>query len=121
MKAYSIDLRTKIVESVRRRGVSTSETARRFRINRSTVARYLKQLDEEGSLIPKKPRAPLRSYITAPCGCLRNSSRLVRGLPTNREASFSLPLAALRLARQRSVGRSRSAFLTAEKKIYRSQ
>ena len=55
MKAYSIDLRTKIVESVRRRGVSTSETARRFRINRSTVARYLKQLDEEGSLIPKKP------------------------------------------------------------------
>src|SRR5215216_6588891 len=59
MKAYSIDLRTKIVESVRRRGVSTSKTARRFRINRSTVARYLKQLDEEGSLIPKKaPGSP---------------------------------------------------------------
>jgi transposase len=54
MKAYSIDLRTKIVESVRR-GVSNSETARRFGVNRSTVARYLKQLDEEGSLIPKKP------------------------------------------------------------------
>jgi transposase len=34
MKAYSIDLRTKIVESVRRRGVSISETARRFGINR---------------------------------------------------------------------------------------
>ena len=104
MKAYSIDLRTKLVESVRRRGVSISETARRFGINRSTLARYLtapcgdvappidgtwgcslrrppkedrghpqahvrlskatwaniiatryKQLDEEGSLIPKKP------------------------------------------------------------------
>jgi transposase len=54
MKAYSIDLRTKIVESVRS-GVSNSETARRFGVNRSTVARYLKQLDEEGSLIPKKP------------------------------------------------------------------
>ena len=54
MKAYSIDLRTKIVESVRR-GVSNSETARRFGVNRSTVARYLKQLDEEGSLIPQKP------------------------------------------------------------------
>ena len=54
MKAYSVDLRTKIVESVRR-GVSISETARRFGVNRSTVARYLKQLDEEGSLIPKKP------------------------------------------------------------------
>ena len=58
MKAYSIDLRTKIVESVSR-GVSTSETARRFGINRSTVARYLKQLDEEGSLIPRKaPGSP---------------------------------------------------------------
>ncbi len=53
MKAYSIDLRTKIVESVRR-GVSNSETARRFGVNRSTVGRYLKQLGEEGSLIPKK-------------------------------------------------------------------
>jgi transposase len=56
MKAYSVDLRTKIVESVRRRGVSISETARRFGINRSTVGRYLKRLDEEGgSLAPKKP------------------------------------------------------------------
>ncbi len=58
MKAYSIDLRTKIVESVRR-GVSNSETARRFGVNRSTIGRYLKRLDEEGSLIPKKaPGSP---------------------------------------------------------------
>jgi hypothetical protein len=40
MKAYSIDLRTKILQSLRR-GVSKSETARRFRVNRSTVGRYL--------------------------------------------------------------------------------
>jgi transposase len=54
MKAYSVDLRTKIVESVKR-GVSKSETARRFGVNRSTVGRYLKRLDEEdGSLAPKK-------------------------------------------------------------------
>jgi transposase len=60
MKAYSIDLRTKIVNSVRR-GVSKSETARRFGVNRSTVGRYLKRLDEEGSLIPRKaPGAPPR-------------------------------------------------------------
>ncbi len=59
MKAYSIDLRTKIVDSVRR-GVSKSETARRFGVNRSTVGRYLKRLDEEdGSLAPKKaPGSP---------------------------------------------------------------
>jgi transposase len=53
MKACSVDLRTKIVESVKK-GISKSETARRFGVNRSTVGRYLKQLDEEGSLISKK-------------------------------------------------------------------
>jgi transposase len=59
MKDYSLDLRTKIVQSVRRRGISISETARRFRVNRSTVARYLKRLDEGGSLAPKKaPGSP---------------------------------------------------------------
>jgi transposase-like protein len=90
MKAYSLDLRTKIVESVRR-GISISETARRFGINRSTVARYLKRLDENGSLTPKK--AP--GWMEAPCGCLRKTSRAVRGLPTNTGASFSLQLAEL--------------------------
>jgi transposase len=59
MKAYSVDLRTKIVQSVRRRGISISETARRFGVNRSTVRRYLKRLDEGGSLLPKKaPGSP---------------------------------------------------------------
>jgi transposase len=53
MKAYSIDLRKKIVESVRR-GVSKSETARRFGVNRSTVVRYLKRLDETACLAPNK-------------------------------------------------------------------
>jgi transposase len=43
MNAYSIDLRKKIVQSVRK-GVSKSETARRFDVNRSTVQRYIKQL-----------------------------------------------------------------------------
>jgi putative transposase len=52
MKAYSVDLRTKIVQSVKK-GVSKSETARRFGVNRSTVGRYLKRLDESGSLAPK--------------------------------------------------------------------
>jgi transposase len=59
MKAYSVDLRTKIVESVTRRDVSISETARRFGVNRSSVGRYLKRLDENGSLAPKKaPGSP---------------------------------------------------------------
>jgi len=46
-------LRKKIVQSVTK-GVSKSETARRFGVDRLTVRRYLKQLDEEGALSPKK-------------------------------------------------------------------
>jgi transposase len=53
MKPYSVDLRKKIVQSVRK-GISKSETARRFGVDRSTVRRYLNQLDEEGSVVPKK-------------------------------------------------------------------
>jgi transposase-like protein len=43
MSAYSLDLREKIVESVKK-GVSKSETARRFGIDRTTVKHYCKQL-----------------------------------------------------------------------------
>jgi transposase len=53
MKAYSMDLREKIVESVKK-GVPKSETARRFGVNRATVKRYCKQLDQRGTLKPRK-------------------------------------------------------------------
>jgi DNA invertase Pin-like site-specific DNA recombinase len=44
------------VQSVRR-GISKSESARRLAVNRSTVGRYLKQFDKEGSLLSKKASA----------------------------------------------------------------
>ena len=53
MSAYSLDLREKIVESVKK-GVSKAETARRFGVDRATVKRYCKQLDERGTLQPRK-------------------------------------------------------------------
>jgi len=53
MRAYSTDLRKKIVESVKQ-GVPKSETARRFGVHRATVKRYCKQLDEHGTLEPGK-------------------------------------------------------------------
>jgi transposase len=53
MKAYSLDRREKIVESVKK-GVTKSETARRFGVHRATVKRYCKQLDERGTLQPRK-------------------------------------------------------------------
>src|SRR5829696_4896421 len=53
MSAYSLDLREKIVESVKR-GMPKAETARRFGVDRATVKRYCKQLDERGTLEPRK-------------------------------------------------------------------
>ncbi len=53
MRAYSLDLRKKIVESVKK-GVPKAETARRFGVDRATVKRYCKQLSERGTLEPKK-------------------------------------------------------------------
>ena len=53
MKAYSLGLREKIVESVKK-GVPKSETARRFGVHRATVKRYCKRLDERGPLQPRK-------------------------------------------------------------------
>ena len=59
MRRYSLDLRKKIVESVKK-GVPKAETARRFGVDRATVKRYCKQLDERGTLEPRKApgRAP---------------------------------------------------------------
>ena len=53
MRAYSLDLREKIIESVKK-GVPKSETARRFGVDRATVKRYCKQLHERGTLQPRK-------------------------------------------------------------------
>ena len=53
MRAYSMDLRKKIVESVKK-GVPKAETARRFGVDRATVKRYCNQLDERGTLEPRK-------------------------------------------------------------------
>jgi hypothetical protein len=57
MKAYWIDLGTKIVE-ILGKGASKSETAARSKVNRSMVKRYVKQLGQECSLVPKKKCLP---------------------------------------------------------------
>jgi transposase-like protein len=53
MKAYSEDLRKKIVEALRR-GTSKSEAARLFGVSLSSVKRYAKMLNEGRTLAPKK-------------------------------------------------------------------
>jgi transposase len=53
MSGYSLDLREKIIESVKK-GIPKAETARRFGVDRATVKRYCKLLDERGTLDPRK-------------------------------------------------------------------
>ena len=61
MSGYSLDLRNKIVESVKK-GVPKAETARRFGVDRATVKRYCKLLEERGTLWnPGRLRARNRS------------------------------------------------------------
>ena len=54
MKAYSEDLRRKIVEAVEQRGMSKSEAARSFGVGISSVKRYVAAAREGRSLAPKK-------------------------------------------------------------------
>ena len=54
MKAYSEDLRRKIVDAVRR-GVSKRETATLFGVSISSVKRFARMEREGDSLVPKKP------------------------------------------------------------------
>jgi transposase len=54
MKAYSEDLRRKIVDAVSR-GVSKSETAGLFGVSLSSVKRFTRMEREGDSLAPKKP------------------------------------------------------------------
>jgi transposase len=53
MRAYSIDLREKIVQ-VAASGISIRKTAERFMVSKSFVQKLLKQKKDEGHLIPYK-------------------------------------------------------------------
>jgi transposase len=54
MKAYSEDLRRKIVDALKR-GMPKSEAAGLFGVSLSSVKRFARMEREEGSLAPRKP------------------------------------------------------------------
>jgi len=54
MKAYSEDLRKKVVEAVEQRGTSKSEAARLFSISLSSVKRYIRVASRGEPLAPRK-------------------------------------------------------------------
>ncbi len=55
MRAYSEDLRTRVVAAVES-GLSRAATARRFSVNERTVRRYLRRQARTGSLAPDSYR-----------------------------------------------------------------
>ena len=58
MKAYSEDLRSKVVEAVQQRGMSKSEAARTFGVSLSSVKRYVGKARRGSPLSPKKHPGP---------------------------------------------------------------
>ena len=63
MRAYSEDLRTRIVAAVQEEGLAKLEVARRFKVDRATVYRYLARA-EQGDL--KARTSPGRSRKLTP-------------------------------------------------------
>jgi transposase len=66
MKAYSEDLRQKVVEAVEQHGTSKSEAARLFGISLSSVKRYTRLASQGESLTPRKGggRPPIADETT---------------------------------------------------------
>lgn len=52
MRAYSVDLRARIVEAVKGKGLSKTAVAERYQVSRASVYRYL-ELDKQDDLAPK--------------------------------------------------------------------
>lgn len=53
MKAYSLDLRQKIIDTYSYGGISQHQLAKRFRVALSFIEKLLKQYRETGSIVPK--------------------------------------------------------------------
>jgi transposase len=66
MKAYSEDLRQKVVQAIEQRGISKSQAAGHFGISLSSVKRYVRLANQGESLAPRKGggRLPIADETT---------------------------------------------------------
>ncbi|NEQ78586.1 MAG: transposase [Okeania sp. SIO2C9] len=64
MKAYSVDLREKIVTAHLAQKLSIRTVAARFSVSKSLVQKLVKQQKTEGNLQPKKRGKPQFSHLT---------------------------------------------------------
>jgi transposase len=60
MKAYSIDLRQKIIDAYQREKISQSDLALRFGVSQSFVSKLVKQYRETGEVAPKPFRGGVK-------------------------------------------------------------
>ena len=63
MKAYSVDLREKIVKAHLIEKNSMRQVAGRFSVSKSLVQKLVKQQKTEGNVEPKRPGKPQLSYL----------------------------------------------------------
>ena len=90
MKAYSLDLREKIVDAVLRRGMSKAQAARTFGVGATSVKRYVKLQEEGKPLSPGK--APGKKGKLGQRGIRSYSKRIFtpdRPSTTNKEPTTS--------------------------------
>jgi hypothetical protein len=112
MSGYSPDLREKFVESVKK-GVTKAETVRRFGVDRATVKRYCKQLDERGTLAEEGSRQETEAG--------REGDEAAPGRPPTEAVGYPLtggrvPVGGVGGEGERSVGLSGSKALQQEPK-----
>jgi transposase len=64
MKAYSLDLREKIIETYEAGGITQRELAKRFRVSLYFVIMLLRRWRQEKTLLPKKRGATMKPRLT---------------------------------------------------------
>ena len=115
MKAYSEDLRQKIVQALGR-GISKSQAARLFDVSLSSVKRYARLARQGSSLAPKKGTGrPPKIDQALPRSCSRKTSRSARR-PLFLTGATSWSISRARPSATRPSGGSCGAWASAEKK-----
>jgi transposase len=98
MRAYSVDLRVKIVGAIRR-GRSKTEVARIFGVGISSVKRYMKMTEEKGSVDPKKAPGKKRKLDEGAMKLLQEDLRARPTATYEQRATFLDALLSVRVSK----------------------
>ena len=74
-KAYSMDLRERVVEAVGRDGLSCNQAAARFEVAISTAIDWVNRYRETGSVAPGQWRPPRQLWPSHACPALEQTER----------------------------------------------